>query len=378
MKSNNLKYQFQAKKKAIILLALYLFTTIFILSLIKSPGLVNERAGMINMTDFKAYKPFQYRILLPCLIRTIEFMTPEPIKNKIDSKVSILIHNKFKHSENESFDSKTNMLSQNGYRIIVYLILNALALLMFLFILRQLALALGMFSERTCDLLPLGMAVAIPIYFNYGNFMYDFAHLCLFTLALLLLYKKQWQCYLIAFLFALLNKETSVMLIIVFAVNYYSELPRSKFVKLLSLQALIFIAVKFSLYIVFKNNPGGLVEWHLIRNLEHLSKLSSYFNFEHINTNKILPLYPNIPLPRGLNLLMFIFIALGLFYKWREKPVFLKKSLIYAALLLIMCIFMGHIDELRSYYAALPVVYLLCMHSVVEFINNMASKSERV
>ena len=72
------------RKRILIILLLYLFTTLFIISLIKNPTIVNKKSGLIVMSDFEGCKPFQYRVLIPSLIRVIEFITPTAIKNTVD------------------------------------------------------------------------------------------------------------------------------------------------------------------------------------------------------------------------------------------------------------------------------------------------------
>jgi len=325
------------------------------------------------MTEFEGHKPFQYRVLMPVLIKTFEFITPGFIESKINGITTDIIDTKIQ-SQSDIPDYKADKLYQYGYRFVVFMILNVLALFGFLIVLRQLAEALNVFSVRACDLLPLGMAVAIPIYFNFGNFMYDFSHLLLFASSLLLLYKKQWRFYLVLYSLALLNKETSVMLVIVFIVNYYKELRRAEFYKLLGIQAGLFLIIKLLLYLIFIGNPGGVVEHHLAWNLNHLSQLSSYFNFEPIGKGMIFPAYLNIPLPRGINLPMIGFMVFIIIYKWKDIPLFLRRSLVYVPVLFAFGLFMGHINELRSYYAALPVVYLSVMAGIVKFIESLKLK----
>jgi hypothetical protein len=78
----------------------------------------------------------------------------------------------------------------------VFEILNLAFLGGYLYCLRYLARSLNLLSTSWSDLIPLGMVVAVPIYFNYGNFMYDFAALFFFALGLIFLYKGKWKIYL--------------------------------------------------------------------------------------------------------------------------------------------------------------------------------------
>lgn len=320
------------------------------------------------MTEFEAYKPFQYRILLPVTIRAIEFLTPNSIEGKINDLTSNILENRV-GSGDEVAENKSEKLTGYGYRIVIYFLINISALFVFLITIKYLAGALNILPEKICDLIPFGMLIALPIYFNFGNFMYDFSHLFLFTLSLLFLYKQRWLKYVIVFSLALLNKETAVLLVIVFIVNHYRTLSRVTFYKLLGIQIGIFIVIKFVLYLVFLDNAGGTVEYHLAWNLNHMSHLKNYFDFETIGKGMLFPVSLGIPLPRGLNIPMFVFILLVIAFNWREIPLFLRKSLAYIPVLFILGLTMGHINELRAYYDALPIVYLSVMIGAITFID---------
>jgi len=266
------------KYRSIVLLILYFLCTLFIVSLIRSPVLIDKRVGVIPMTEFEAYKPFQYRILLPVTIRAIESLTPNSIEGKINDLTSNILENRVA-SHNDLLEHKSEKLAGYGYRIVIYFLINISALFMFLVVIKYLASTLNILPGNTCDLIPFGMLIALPIYFNFGNFMYDFSHLFLFTLSLLFLYKQRWLKYVIVFSLALLNKETAVLLVIIFVFNYYKSLPKKMFYKLLGIQIGIFIIIKLTLHLVFLNNSGGVVEYHLAWNLNHMSDLNHYFDF---------------------------------------------------------------------------------------------------
>ena len=96
------------------------------------------------------------------------------------------------------------------------------------------------------------------------------------------------------------------------------------------------MAVKILLFILFKDNPGRFVEFHLIDR--------------------------NYLLFNGYSLVTFValvIISFSVFSKWQEKPKFLKDALWIAIPLLILTLFLGFFDELRDYYEAFPVVVLL-------------------
>jgi len=81
------------------------------------------------------------------------------------------------------------------------------------------------------------------------------------------------------------------------------------------------------------------------------------------------PVSLGVPLPRGLNIPMFAFVIFTITYSWKKIPVFLCKSLLYVPVLFILGLTMGHINELRAYYDALPIVYLSVMIGAITFID---------
>lgn len=349
---------------------LYLLASLFIISLNHTPGFFYPRAGVIPMTDFTAQKPFVYRVLVPSLIRGIEFITPEVIKTKAGEMVTEIVTEKITKYYPERPLETISSISKKGYRIAVYMVLNTAFMFLFLLSLRYLALALGCFSKMSAGLLPLGMIFVFPVYYDFSNYIYDFSHLFLFTSCLLFLYKRNWLGYLITFVLALLNKETAILSTVIFMIFYYDKLDRKEFFILLVIQAFIFIAVKFSLYLIFLDNPGEFVEFHLQRNLKVLSDISSYFRFGPIGPCILFPSGLNIPVAKRLNLPMLAVVAYMVFYGWRHKSIFLRKAFIIIVFLFFLGMAFGYIDELRAYYSILPVIYLLGVSGLLKMMKN--------
>ncbi len=356
--------------KIIFFAILYLLTSIFIISLIQFHGLTDERTGVICMVDFNAHKPFAYRILMPSIIRFIDILTPGLIKYRISKWMSGMIIDKQKTVYADIPEKIKSIQDENGYRIAIYQVLNLLSLFMFLLSLRFMAKNLIDLSESAYNILPLGMAVVIPVFLDYPNYMYDFLNLFLFTAGLILLYREKWNLYLIILTLAILNKETAILLSVVFVIFYFNKIDRPMFFSLLAIQVGLFVIIKLSLYFIFKDNPGGFVELHLLRNLSYLSKASNYFRFESISTCLLSLSGLNFPVPRGLNLFVIALVALTVFWGWFSKSLFLRKSAIIAIILFVLCLPFGHIEELRDYYEALPIIYLLGVSGLLKMMKS--------
>jgi len=306
--------------KSLGLFLMYLAAALFIMSLIQSPGFINERAGVIPMTDFSAHKPFVYRALIPILIRGVELATPEFVMNAINGALSDFLLNQSR-TANLPID-KTIAFTRSGYRIVIFEILNLAFLIGFLYCLRCLSKSLKLFSAVWCDIIPLGITFALPIYFNYGNFMYDFAALFFFSLGLIFLLKQNWKWYLSIFVLALINKETAILLTVIYALYYYDQIPRKLYWRLLVIQVIVFIAIKTALSLTFANNPGNAIEWHLLRNLAYLSDIANYFRFDPVGVVPLARNGLNIPLPRGINLVMIALVGFLIFYTGETSRVF--------------------------------------------------------
>lgn len=179
---------------------------------------------------------------------------------------------------------------------------------------------------------------------KYYNYIYDFPHLFLITLALSLLVRKNWALYLVVFLFCCFNKETSILLVMVFFFYFLGDkrMDKSKFWKLLLIQMGIFVLVKGILTIIFMDNPGHFVEFHL-------------YDYNLIRLRKIKP----------LEMLLWGSGAVFLiFFHWLRKPRFLKVSLLMLIPLVSLTLLLGFIDEWRDYYEVYPVLLLLVAHTV--------------
>lgn len=343
--------------KTVTLLTAYLLISLIIVAMASSLTLVDSRIGMIPLTNFNAYKPYQYRVLMPLLIRGIESITPKFIENNV---VEVAAPRITAQMEQEAVpDYKAHKISIEVLRVVIYAGLSILSFFLFMLALWKLAGAFDYFPPSLAAILPIGLLLVMPLYFDYGTFAYDFPHLLLFTLGLYFLAKGKWPSYLVIFALGIINKETAIALTLIFAVYYYRKLPRHVFFYLLGGQLLIFLAIKLTLYFVFYSNPGVFAEWHLSRNFSYLADLSHYFRFEKLGKGIFMPFALQIPWPRGLNIPVLALVSGLMIYGWREKPDFLRKATVYFIILFLLAITYGFVNELRAYYDALPIVYLL-------------------
>jgi hypothetical protein len=235
-----------------------------------------------------------------------------------------------------------------------------ISLLGFSFAVRYLFLLFYNTSSWFADSVSLLALLGLPTMFQYTSFIYDFPLLLLYTLGLIFLYKQDWIKFLIIFLIGCVNKETTILLTLVFYIYFKSNLQQELFNKLLVTQIAIFILVKGLLYFIFINNPGTFIEFHLI---------------DH-----------NLRLLTGYDLTLaaaVLGLILLVFYRWNEKPKFLKTSLWMIIPLIILTLFLGYLDELRDYYEVYPAVIIFIAHSIarildVDFELSVHSETENI
>ena len=189
------------------------------------------------------------------------------------------------------------------------------------------------------DLLPVAALLGLPMFFAYSNYLYDPSTIFLFTFCLTLLVRRTWGRYLVAFAISALNKETTVLLGIIFALHHFPKKGRMDwrtYGTLLVPQVAIYLASRFALGKLFGNNPGDYFLWHL---KDH-----------------------QFPLLRAYQPSSYV-TALALFCAvaghWQEKPAVLKSGLWILVPLLGMAIFFGFMDEYRAFYEAYPLVLML-------------------
>ena len=187
----------------------------------------------------------------------------------------------------------------------------------------------------------------LPAFFDKASYLYDFPALMLFTLGLALLARRKFAGFLTVFILGCINKETIILLTMIYFLHHLksSSISKFRFYSLLLIQIVIFLIVKMILFIVFKNNPGGFVIFHLFDyNLQTIGRMG-------IETAAAL-----------------LIIAVAVFHGWKDKPALLKDALWIAVPLFVLTFFFGYIDEQRDFYELYPVLMLLILPSLCQIL----------
>jgi len=285
------------------------------------------RSRFIDMVGGTAYRPFVYRTLLPATVRLNSLATPDPFSHEFNQAVRKGFGRLF-------FDAHWETTAAYEY-------CTALALMLAAF------MGFGHFAAKlvmlTCSMretgwarLPLAVSalLGLPLFFRYTSYIYDPPQLLLFTMALYFLAGARLRAFAVTFVLCCINKETAVLLIPLFALTGRDKCTSQRqFRWLLLAFAVGYLAIKSLITFVYRHNPGAFVEYQLEHNLELFS--------------------------RGLTLksaAIMLVIAFLLFYRWKEKPAFLKISFVCILPPLVsLALFLGYMDEWRGYYEAYPI-----------------------
>ncbi len=358
---------------------LHALAALLIMSLIESPGIVDERSGLLAMTDFSAHRPFVSRALIPILVLLVERVCPSAVLSAMDKVTDGIVRTQGPRIFGNLYQDKMETVAKAGRRVAIFELINWFCLTGFLFVLSLLLNEVCGFSSKTSTILPMTLIFVFPAYLDFANYVYDFAVIFLFSLALLFLYRRNWSGYLIVFTLAVFNKETAVLLIVVFALYHFKQINRAAFYRLLSIQLILFLSHRVGAILIFADNPGQTLEWHLPENLTYLAQVGNYLRFEPLGGSLLFPRGLAIPYPKGLNLPVLVAIGYLIFAGWRRYPLFLKRAALILPILYGTCLFFGIISELRSYYEELPIIFMLaaCGGRYLFGIDRSVEKSNR-
>ncbi len=297
------------------------------------------RARFLDMLNGRAWRPFVTRALLPTTVRGIVAIAPPELQQGAADAVA----------RTPGLRTAFKVLGWEASAAFVYAIacvLMWLALCGFAAAATALAVEAGGLPDTPLmrGALALAALLGLPLFFRYASYIYDPAQLALFTTALLLIARRNLRAFAAVFALACINKETAVLLIPLAAYAWRGRLPRRRLAGFVVGLGAVYLAIRLALAWAFRNNPGSLLEFHL---LDHnLALLSAPWNIGGI--------------------LLAAALAFLLLYRWRDKPVFLRVGLAGTLLPLAgMAVFFGYLDEWRGYYEAYPFALPLMAWSVL-------------
>jgi hypothetical protein len=217
-------------------------------------------------------------------------------------------------------------------------------------VLRRLTETVYDLPRPVVNLAPIVALILLPLFFRYYSYPYDPATLFLFSAAILFMLQRRFFWVVFTVALASANKETSILLIPLYALHEWTRERRMPFARAAAV-VLAWGVVRAVLMWIYRDNPGTLVENHFT---EHTVWLLATF-----------------PVAMRYTLVVVALFAIPVAHRWRDKPVFLRRGLAVTLLPLVIAgALFGFLDELRGYYEAFPFLYLLALPAVMRWFGS--------
>ena len=333
--------KFTLQNRAFFLLILALTSLCVLTVFVVSPGIDGyEKARFGEMVYGKAYKPFVYRQLLPLMVRGLVWLYPDNTATWLRTVIESISMVQAKFDRSDWARALYPELITACLLMWLALIGFAYALIYLLRTFYRTSLAV----ERSVVLLAVGI---LPAFFDKCNYIYDFPLLFLFTLGLAFLARRKMWWFSLVFVLGCVNKETTILLTLIFLIDCASDAQfgKMKYYLWLLFQAAAFFIIKIALFFAYRDNAGGTVEIHLMD-----------YNLGMVGTV-------------GLETVIAIAaVGLAVFHDWRMKPRFLRRSLWIAIPLFVLTMLFGYIDEQRDFYELYPLILLLMLPSILRLL----------
>ncbi|MBM3331362.1 hypothetical protein FJY68_05850 [candidate division WOR-3 bacterium] len=336
-----------ALARVAVLLLVYSTVAGFAVSeFIRYPGLASVKPWLGGESFFgdmvygRAPQPYVTRVLVPWLVRTAVAVTPSTARSQTET------------SARHSLTSNGRPLWLHQYPFEFTLAKNILLLFAigFAFALWWLARLTLDVPAPAVDAIPVVSLFALPGLYGYGSMLYDLPALSLFTLGLAsIAARRQWP-YALLFAVCVLNKETGLLLTLVWAVSEARRRKPRQLAVGIGLQVCFWLVTRGLLFWYFRNNPGEPLALHLLRNAQVLAVPGNWFLFR--------PVTDWLILPRGFNVL-YLFGFIASLYALHRAPQFLRDAYWVVLPVFVLTWLFGNVDEMRVYYELLPIVTLV-------------------
>ena len=286
-----------------------------------------EPAKLSRALEGTAERPYAYRELVPLLARGLALFFPTALVESFSGAP---------YPIRKTFAALSEGRYQREAAAVLLLIL--FSLLGFAYAQRFFLRTLGLTDSREQLILPLLAQILILPFTIFFGYIYDIPQVLLMTLCLIFLLQRRWIAYFLALALASLNKETSVLIILVFIIYYWPRLPRNSLINLLLAQTVIYAAIRAVLLYVYRDNPGAPM---LITLRTHYEQYLAY------------------PPSILITLVFFAPLIFLMLRKWKRKHAFLQAGLAMFVALLGLFFVAGMPVEFRVFLDALPIVAAL-------------------
>jgi hypothetical protein len=302
------------------------------------PGMnLYPRARFGSFISGRCDRPFCQRVLVPAVVRSAMAVMPAGVRSRIASGVRGLLEGDPRLEYGRDYPVE--------FGLAVAVIFGSL--LGFAFAVRRLAQV--SFGTRCwqCFVVPVAALVLLPGMYSYMNYVYDLPNLFLFTLGLLLIAAHS-HAFLPVFIVATINKETAILLTLVWVLENRGRLSHGALLRGVGIQLLVWLVARGAIAFVYRGNPGDAVEWHLPRTLEVVSRIArAPFNGTLLGQTR-----------KHWTAGVALVTAAAFLVSLRRAPRFLRYAASVGIPIVVLGFFFSFLEELRVYYEIYPTVLL--------------------
>ncbi len=305
------------------------------------------RSRLVDMVHGTAYRPYVYRVFVPGLAHIGSLVMPAAVSNALTSAF-------------ERWPGRpAGWPPAYAANYVLVVAIMAASLMGFAAGVRRFSRAVFSAPPIVHATTALAAVAALPLTFGpFSRQIYDFTTLCFFAWCLALMIERRWIAFGLAFAAATLNKESSILLTLVYLVfvaRSKTGLSRAAAAGLFVYQLAVVALVRAWVVSAFRDNPGEAVEVHL---------------FGH---NQYVLLHPS---EMSLRLLMLIGIAIVGVWSWKAQPAPLQQAFaVLAPALLVMGLTVGVIDEIRAFYEIYPLLVLMAGFTIYRAVGVPVERS---
>lgn len=346
--------------RRLFLTVLYAYVSLLVLVCLLLRGVSTYAWATVPMlVDGTAYRPFVTRALLPSIVRGLVRVTPA-VRSRVDARVAHALANA---GPGQRFDRALATLGWTPADVYVHLVAVLVMLVCFLalpWVLRRLLEVYYDLPPPVVDVAPVFGLLALPLFFvPYARYLYDPGTLLLWALALLFVAERRhvWLWLLLPVL--AFHKETAILLPPLVALREWESSPRWRVVVVGVLQLGVVVAVRLWLGAQYAHNPGGAV---LVVGLGHTREL-------------VMTVLKRPPYVLAVVAMFWALVQAG----WSDTPVFLRRALLLVlGPLVLMSFAFGYVDEIRGYYEAWAIVFLLGVPAATGLLGTTPARPRRV
>lgn len=302
-----------------------------------------QQASVERLVNGTADRPFVYRQLVPQMVRFVDSLVSEEILQSVSKPAFKLYLDTTKRMKRLTERKKRSLENIKDKHVKYWFIASCITLLFLCgYGMCTFLLARHFYEQPIAPYVAIIIAYSIiPIGLFRAAHPYDMSVLFFIAACFYAIIKHELFWLIALFLLASINKETSVYVILLYALLAKKD---TNYIKIIIALFAIWAAVTLWTHVIYADNRGVAITMHWFK-VDYIQRLGVSLSF-----NKMATLFATF------------FIIM---YKWDEKPLLVRRSMWVVAVSIIAWILFGIISEMRAMYEAYPFLVLMLTHSIL-------------